>query len=249
VRNVHENAALIVMASGDPALDEHARALRDALWPLLAAGSDLHNLAGRYRLGASDWFDVAVAGAALHVRAVGHGACARLLHGLPHHPEWPDLFRELETHAQLHLRPLLKRDRAGLGRVFATSAGADAAQRAAALIDGLVAQHGEPGRPEILGSRTLGVSATWVRVPFGDTAVTLRVQWYGYQWSEVATDATDYPVSLTFLADRDGTFAAASADGKQKLRIEFARGRGPARSLRFLDASKGGRQGVVCNRG
>ncbi len=246
VRSVSDRTTLVVLAAENPALGERARSLSEAVWPSLTLGDSLQALVGRYRLSSGGSFDVALAGTSLQVRAIGHSACARLLYGQAQHPEWPELFRDLEAHARLHLRPLLKRDAAGLARVFAgTDAGA--AQRAVTLIERLVAQHGEPGKAEILGTRTFGSNATWLRIPFGTTPVTLRTQWHAYQWSDVSTSADEYPVSQTFLADADGTFVGASADGKQKLRIEFARP-GPPRSLRFKDASKTGRDSVLCTR-
>jgi len=217
-----------------------------ALWPE-AAPDRLEPLLGRYRLDGSGAFDVVRAGNGLEVRGIGHEACARLLYGLPRHPEWPELFAELESRALLHLRPLLKRDAASFKRGFAPGIPEEAAATAVAQIEVLVARHGQPGKPEVLGSRTFGSNATWITVPFGSTPCVLRAVWHGYAWREVAIDVDDLPAAVGFVAEGDG-FVGRSLDGKQELRLAFARGPGPARNLRLRDASKEGRAGVVARR-
>jgi hypothetical protein len=248
VRCVADHSCLVVFADGAVDLAAALPAFAAALWPGPTPRDEIGDLLGCYRLSADDELLVGPAGAGLEVRAVGQDACARLAYGMPRHPEWPDLLDQLESHAELHLRPLLRRDRSSLTRVFAPGTPPSTIDGAVALIAGLVAEHGAPGKPQILGSRTFGVNATWIRVPFGKTAVVVRVVWHAYQWREVARDDCEHPVALAFRGD-GRRFVATSLDGKHELSLEFdRRSNGPAPSLRLRDASREGRAGVVARR-
>jgi CubicO group peptidase (beta-lactamase class C family) len=186
LRRVAPKVIVIALSAQDGAVDAFARALHAEE----RAGVALDDVAGRYRLGPTDWFDLATSGSAIDVRAVGTEATARLLFGLPHHPEWPQMLKEFEAHAHLHLKPLLKRDASSLARCFDARAPADAAARALALMEDLVARHGAPGKVTVLGTRTMGAVTTTVRVTFGSTPVNLRLQWHAYNLSAAEPQPT-----------------------------------------------------------
>jgi hypothetical protein len=243
LRRVANRMTVIALTSTDGAASQLARAFWAEADAAVAAG----DLTGRYRLSPTDHFDIVQSGTAIEVRAIGTEATARLLFGLPQHPEWPQMLKEFEAHALLHLKPMLKRDAPSLERSFDASAPAGAASRTLALVEGLVDRHGPPGKAVILGTRTLGAVTTSVQILFGSTPVTLRMFWHGHKLSEVKLDEADYPTHVTF-SRRGELYEAKSLDGKQALAIAVKRTKAGVAAIVFTDGSKRGKTGIACAR-
>lgn len=231
LRLADSDHGLMLYAAGDVDMARALANASNALWPHVPQVA-LGDFVGTFEHGGHESLVVSDAGSRLQVRAFGQQSSAWLLYGKPAHPEWPTMLRDLASHARLHLRPLLARDSASLTRAFAQGTSTEKVAGALRLIADLVDQHGRPGRPEILGSRTLGVNATWVRVPFGKTPITLRVAWQGFLWADVEIAGDPSPAQLDFEPE-DGGFVAKSIDGRRRVRLEFDRVRGGVRGLRL----------------
>ncbi|MEM7205151.1 MAG: serine hydrolase domain-containing protein [Planctomycetota bacterium] len=199
-------------------------------------GAARDEVLGRYRLGDGSELDVVARGDALQLRAFGPEAAAWLWHGEPGAEPAAQLGERAEALMQQVLEPKDDGD--------ASPGAAVAAARA--LVESLVAAHGAAREVRLLGSR-LAPESSWLRVTFGETSVTLRVDWQEEQLGQLVPDPDD-PL-LVDLVEADRVFRAATRDGRAWLRLTFERGeRSAPAALRLFGPGDRGRRGLRCPR-